>query len=215
MSMVSLPIGAVMYRPGKNTASGTNSTGAGGFAAELEQLAQASNGTAATQEAQAAWDKLSERTQSVLRRLKAGGMVGKGEWMDARKDMLWKGVIDAAQYIGGDPDGYPIGESDGYGNVYFYPPFTGYSTSADVGKHHPMGANYRNYWSVGASGSWLGGDMCGSYVDQLLSALRGWKARLDGMTRPDGQKYDTSSIEVFAQQAEQFYNRMDELMACC
>ena len=228
MGMVSLGNGAVMLRTGKASASRADSTDKSDFAAQIEKLVESSSAkpvtdtvelsgaeTAASAEAQAAWNKLSERTQEVLRRLKAGGMVGKGEWMDARKDMLWSGVIDALQYSGGDPDGYPIGVGDGHGNEYFFPPFTDYCTSADVGKNHPMGANYRNYWSVGSAGSWLGGDMCGSYVDQLLSALRNWKGRLDGMTMPNGQKYDTSGIEQYAQQAERFYDRMDELMACC
>ena len=191
------------------------------FGDQLKQAAAQASPAAAAKPAaetaeisgtQAAWDKLSERTQEVLRRLKAGGAVGKAEWMDARKDMLWSGVIDALQYAGGDPDCYTIGYSDGHGNEIFYPPYTGRCTSADVGKNHPMGEKYWDYWSAG---SWIGGDMRGSSVDQLLAGLKGWKARLDGMITPNGQRYDTSPIGRDIQNTERFFHTLSGLMECC
>lgn len=130
------------------------------------------------------YNGLSENAKSVLDRMKPN--VTKDEWNAVLQELRDAGALSSWDMMRCHPDIVIIGYTDPSGELVLYPRG---DTCTITGETGPDGALLGNYWGIQ---DWSGDPF--KYIDQWLKALQDWRDELDGLTRPNGVKYDTSAL---------------------
>lgn len=178
--------------------SGTSGTGAAGFAAELDRVAQATSGGAGTQ---AVYEGLSADAKAVLERLKAGEKdITLEEWSVIRRELRDAGLITPGEFADSDPNMVVVGYVDVNGDKVQYP----YAADAVVSSGETDFP-----WGI----EWQGDPL--QYLGRWLEFVRSQRDNLNLLALRGGPVYDTSHLTRRIEANEKVAGLVKSLLECC